>query len=98
MDLISGWSSGRRPKLGWKSKPCIKLIQTLTAVCNEILFPFQHQGEVAHGYTELLDIALMVSAVHGLMVLRQQHTEKMSINTDSFNTVNYIRNMSASGD
>lgn len=48
------------------------LTLTFTAVCNEILFSFQNHSEVAQGYTELHDATLMITAVHGLVVLRQK--------------------------
>lgn len=55
------------------------LTLTLTAICDEIMLSFKHHSEVAHGYAELHDAALMISAVHGLMVLRQ--TTHTYINT-----------------
>lgn len=54
---------------------------TLAAICNEILFSFEHHSEVPHGYAELQDVPLMVAAVHGLIVL---HTQRMNALIDRF--------------
>lgn len=54
---------------------------TFAAICDEILLPLQHQGEVAHSYTELHDAPLIITAVHGLMVL--MHTDKVKRHTSA---------------
>lgn len=51
------------------------LMPTFAAICDEILLPLQHQGEVAHSYTELHDASLIITAVHGFMVLT--HTDEV---------------------
>lgn len=54
---------------------------TFAAICDEILLPLQHQGEVAHSYTELHDAPLIITAVHGLMVL--MHTDEVKRHTSA---------------
>lgn len=54
---------------------------TFAAVCNEILLPFQHQCQVAHGHTELQDAALMITALQGFMVLQWQHRQHVNTPT-----------------
>lgn len=60
-------------------KLCV--IQTFAAIRDQILLPFQHQGEVAHSDTEFHDVAFMIGVVHGFVVLRQPNREDAYMNT-----------------
>lgn len=51
------------------------------------MFSFEHHSQVAHGYTELHDAAVMVTDVHGLMVLRQ-HTHRKGKKTHTPTHIN----------
>ena len=72
------WGDGHRTDRKRLSLTSVQPTQTFAPVSNEILFSLQHHGEVAHGYAELHDVAVVISAVHGLVVLTRQHVHKIS--------------------
>lgn len=68
--------------LVWSMKVCV--IQTFAAIRDQILLPFQHQGDVAHSDTELHDVVFMIVVVHGFVVLRQPNREDADMNTRNY--------------